>query len=95
MSVISSAGGLELATGASEDCHCTSGEDEVLGEMDAVPMREMPEGHSVPWGGRAQEESRMEAMGRKGPWAGRPAPVESAMFPPGCVTLGKPLLRSG
>lgn len=48
MSVISSAGGLELATGASEDCHCTSGEDKVLGEMDAVPMREMPEGHSVP-----------------------------------------------
>lgn len=39
----------------------------------------------------AQEESRMETMGRKDPWAGRPAPVESAMLPPGCVTLGKSL----
>lgn len=33
----------------------------------------------------------MGTMGRKDPWAGRPAPVESAMLPPGFTTLGKPL----
>lgn len=55
----------------------------------------MPEGPSVLWGGRAREESRMGTMGRKDPWAGRPAPVESAVLPPGCVTLGKSLPLSG
>lgn len=43
----------------------------------------------------AQEENRMGTMGRKDPWAGRPAPAESAMLPPGCVTLGKSLPLSG
>lgn len=58
-------------------------------------MRKMPAGLSVLWGERAQEESRMETMGRKDPWAGRPAPVESAMLRPGCVTLGKSLPLAG
>lgn len=65
------------------------------GEVDADPVRKMPAGHSVLWGERAQEESRMETMGRKDPWAGRPAPVESAMLRPGCVTLGKSLPLAG
>lgn len=47
------------------------------------------------WGEGAQEENMMGMMGRKDPWAGRPAPVESAMLPPGCGTLGKSLPLSG
>lgn len=52
-------------------------------------------GSSVPQGEGAQEEGRIGAVGRQGPWAGTRAWGGPAVLPLGCATLGKSLLLSG